>query len=337
MSMPNQIQKVFFFSTHLFWIDLIQLNKICLNQFKSKASVLGKFHPSNLCSYILILFFSTSFFLFSSCSYVDKPQSTMEKYHLTQEEYTFLKEFFQDLLFEEVGAYTLYGTKPMTDVCLCRFTQEEKQEIYEQYLLLSDEEKTEFVFPKYDSPASYKKWKEIKERFPITRYLTGDFPSPYDGTVDIFLFVNIELTIKTLLDHYEEFHRLLGFHFDPLAVVFEIENRNSKFWNAVLKQNVLVGILLGFGRYNAWCFMWDYVYEDTQNRVTSFLKSFSVKATGESYINNLGLEHLSLPIFMDYSSDNDDLLKKYEKERSKIKDLYKGRDQVGLALEWLTR
>lgn len=287
---------------------------------------------------ILILFFTIVALPFSSCFHFEKTNSILEKYDVTQEEKIWLKEFFRDLLFESPGAYTLYGTKPMSMSCLDHFTREEKEKGYEKYLSLSDDEKAKCIFPRYDFTANYEKWEKIKDRFPITKYLIGVFPSPYEKRAELVLFVNIELMLKTLLNHYEDFRYLLGTDFDPLKAVFEVEDRNSQFWNDVLKQHTLLGILLGFGRSNSWFYMWDERCEQEQKKIKAFFQSLSVKRPEEKYIANYGPQNFLLPIFGHYGLHADEaLIENYKKERTKIKALYRGRDEVDLALEWLTR
>lgn len=284
--------------------------------------------------YVLILII----FSFSSCSKARRSYTYLQKYEITEEEKKHLKEFFRDVLFDNPGAYTLYGTKPMSISSLYYLTQEERQKSYEDYLLLPNEEKAKYILERYDLSANYTHWEKIKTRLPVTQYLFGTFSSPYAKRGKLLLFVNIELTLKMLLNHYEDFRHLLGTDFDPFEVVFELENSDSWFWNKVISSHTLLGILLGFGKSNAWFFEWNRKYGEKQNKKGAFLQSLPWTTNWEEYIVDYNPKDFSLPIFGCYGLHTGDaIMKNYEKERNDIKALYKGRDEVDLVLEWLTR
>ena len=117
-------------------------------------------------------------------------------------------EFFRDLLFKNPGAFTLFGTKPISTACLYQLlsvAEEEKQKAF--YDSLSEKQKATLRKKKYNFEANFKKWQEIKQRFPISQYLFGTFPSPCEEKTDVLLFVNIEMTLRTLLKYYDDFRR----------------------------------------------------------------------------------------------------------------------------------
>ncbi len=275
---------------------------------------------------------------FSSCSHSERTDTTLQKYDVTQEEKAWLKEFFRDLLFNTPGGYTLYGTKPVSMVNLACLTEQDRRKLQEDYQALSDEEKSHVLLQRYDFATNYNRWEKIKDRFPIRQYLFGVFPSPYEKSVELVLFVNIEMTVKTLLDHYADFRRLLGSDFDPLEVVFEVEDKQSSFWNTVLKKHSLIGILLGFGKNQSWFFETSVKYENQQGRIGAFIQSLPEKMVGEGYIDQYDPQHFSLPSFLHFGLHTEKaIIERYETERQSIKTLYKGKDEVDLALEWLTR
>lgn len=293
----------------------------------------------------LLLFLPISFFLiFTTCSSPTKPSFQSKKFTITKEEKIWLREFFQALLFEDPGVYVLYGTKPMSWAILSKsYTQEEKAQMMAWYESLSAEEKAKYIVraDRPDFHENFQKWQEIKHRFPITQYLFGTFPSRYPHVVeDSLFFVNIEQMVRTLLKNYSDFRRVLGYDFDPLKVVFEIEDRDSKFWKEVIHNHALLGILLGFGRDNAWFFEWDRKYENEQSKINEFLRSLSYNF----YEKNdppyqVSSQNFLLPIYGSYGlyPNDKELFDQYKKEQKQIKALYRGRDEVDVALEWLTR
>jgi len=293
---------------------------------------------------LAVFLFLGSFTLLMMCTSPKKSVKPSATFSVNKEERGWLQEFFHDLLFESPGAYVLYGTKPMSLSCIKKaYTEEEQAQMKVMYDALSEQEKTKYIVredDEYDFYANFHKWEQIKQRFSITQYLFGTFPARFnpDGS-DLLFFVNIEMAIRTLLKYYEDFRRILGFDFDPLQVVFEIENRESKFWNRVIHDDVLLGILLGFGRDNAWFFKWRMELKEEPNKVGDFLKTLPVHSSNTHRVLYPNPEEFMLPIFMTYGLHPTDqqLIEQYKKEREQIKVLYKGRDEVDLALEWLTR
>jgi len=286
--------------------------------------------------FILLLIFSLSL---SACSLKNKSESPTSKFALTAEEKTCLKEFFCDLLFKHPGAFTLFGTKPISTCCLYQpLTEEEKEQQRAYYASLPDEQKANLRIKKYDFEKNYQRWQEIKQRLPIRQYLFGTFSAPCDQKTAILLFVNIEMTLRTLLKYYDDFQYALGYDFDPLQVVFEVENSDSKFWNHVLKNHALQGILLGFGRDNAWFFEWERKCSKEHNPKNVFFQSLPVTFYEERDIQDPNPKQFLLPVYKSFGLyDDKSLFKQYQIEQKQIMNLYKGRDELDVALEWLTR
>ena len=192
---------------------------------------------------------------------------------------------------------------------------------------------------KYDYEANYEQWIKIKDRFQIRQYLFGAFPEPFaSGEMQVILFVNIEMTLRTLLKFYDNFRRVLGYDFDPFAVVFEVENKDSAFWNSVLKEHALLGILVGYGLDNSWFFQWNMQYMDAKDKNGAFVRSLPSGFDTNEDIANYDAQHFNLPIFRLFGlHQNVNIVKHYQKEREAIKRIYKGKDEVDVTLQWLTR
>lgn len=284
-----------------------------------------------------------SLFIFFSCFIANctshKTAKSIANFPLTAEERVSIKEFFRDLLFENQGAYTLYGTKPVSISCLTPpSSPEEIEKIKAYYDSLPEEERPQMKEKLYDYESNYQKWQTIKHRFAICQYLFGSFPSRFNESVEIVFFVNIEETLRILLRCYEDFRRILGYDFDPMTVTFEVEDRDSKFWRDVLQSHALLGILLGFDRDDSWFFEWDREFEESQNKKGDFIRTLPSTFYDEPDIYYPDPQNFMLPPFRIYGLHPDSVLNhKYEQERKFIKKLYQGRDEVDVALEWLTR
>jgi hypothetical protein len=241
-------------------------------RFRNSFVVKSGFLSLLLLRFSLLVF---SFFL-TTCTSIQKPVVPAHTFSITDEERVWLREFFHDLLFDDLGAYVLYGTKPMSWSCLEDLpTEEEKARWKSYYESLPPEEKAKYFTKRvYDFKGNFQKWEQIKHRFPIRQYLFGRFSNTTSEKVENLCFVNIEQAVRVLLANYADFRRVLGYDFDPLEAVFDIENRDSKFWNEVLQHHTLIGMLLGFGRDNSWFFEWTIQYENEPSKQGDFLYLF---------------------------------------------------------------
>jgi len=292
-----------------------------------------KFYRKLKVAFFLILALAVSIF---SMSLIKKEKLPEKPFQLTVEERIWLGEFFEDFLFDSPGAYTLFGSKPVSGSCLYHkhFSEEEKKELEKYLASLPDESKR----PKrHDFEANYDKWMAIKDRFPIRQYLFGEFPT-FDEKTSVALFVNIEAAIKTVVNHYEEFRRTLGYDFDPVQAIFDVQNKESKFWNAVVKNHLLMGIMHGFGRENSYFFDQFMKYNADNSQIGDFFRSMPKNFSDNKDIRYQDVKNFMLPIFKTFGLfPNDFLINQYETERKRIKAIYKGKDSVDVALSWLTR
>jgi hypothetical protein len=262
-------------------------------------------------------------------------QSSCDKLSLTSEEHDALEAFFSKLLFQEGGAYTLFGDKPISFDTLSEDPIEEKEAFLKQspHLILKNEVRFK---------ENWETWERLKERFKMSQFLLFKRASPsFSLEKSSVFFVNIAVTAAVLKRYYNDFRNVLGEDFDPLEMVFEIQNDNSVFWQKVFARHDLVGILLGFGAQNAWLFDRVRAYEDGEDPINTeekkaFLESFSKRVPGSNSLSDYDL-FLPLPAFGCYAeTESLDLIEKYERQRKRIRDLYKRKDIVEVTIKRLT-
>lgn len=185
-------------------------------------------------------------------------------------------------------------------------------------------------------------WKGLKDQYPMTRFLLIERkpPSFSTGESSVFL-VNIAATACVLEKHYQKFRAAVVEDFDPLDIVFEIQDNHSLLWNTILGREDLLGILLGYGEENAWLFVkikkWEEQSSDLRgSQKTSFLRSLSMQTPGSNALSSFD-PLWPLPCFGCYATtESSDLIKKYEHERRAIKKIYRGKDFVQVTLDRLT-
>ena len=212
-----------------------------------------KFRISQLTPFLIFL---AIVFVFSSCS---KSPEKKASFDLTKEERAWMEDFFRGIMIEERGVYTLWGTKPVTEIIIDYYTDEDKQALLKQ---MSKEQLENGVLCKdYCLGENWEKWEKMRERFSINRYLL--FKKPHsDRKLAYLYFVDILKLSATLQEHYDLFSRETGLDFDPLQVVLNIE-QGSEFWDLVWDKSVnnaaLLGVLFGYGIKNAFCFQWKWL------------------------------------------------------------------------------
>jgi hypothetical protein len=288
---------------------------------------------------IFYLIFFLSIFLISSCS--SPPEETFFK----KEEKERFEDFFKKFLFLEGAVYTLYGSKPMTEIVLTPGTPEEKLTLQQAALKkLSKKELTEFKSSSFEYEEKYwfeetwKIWEEKLKVLPLKRFLFVErkigIPANFQKNRYIY-FINIGETAHILKKHYSLFKNYVGFDFDPLSVIFEVYNPDSPFWNAIwgekiTGQNVcLTGLLFGYGLKNSYFFSWHFIAAKTaaENAFReSFLKSGRPTVTDKALKTFNPPDKFFLPAYISYSI-SDEQIEQYKNEYEKIRDIY-GRSNI---------
>jgi len=244
-----------------------------------------------------------------------------------------MEEFFRGVMIEESAIYTLWGTKPVTVIIIDYYTDEEKDAFLNQ---MSEEElKTAVWSTDYCVGEKWEKWDKLRERFSINRYLL--FKKPHsDPKLACLYFVDILQLAATLQEHYELFKRETGMDFDPIQVVLEME-KGSKFWNEVWDKSPsnthLIGILFGFGLKNSFCYQWKWWPSVEFEKIANTLKQKS--SSGRSQGGDATIDHLLIPSFASFFNE-DEVIEQYNREREKIKKIYKGHDFLDVTLRKLT-
>lgn len=301
------------------------------------------------------------------------------KYHLTNEEYEWLEKFFRYFLFHENAIYTLAGTKPLTCMTLLydaipeSQNREDHPEAFNYFLLnrnnprdrtfyenLSEQDKgflireQDFIYP---ITTFWEKWEKFSERFQLKKsFLLIKKERPFDQWKDFFpnykemcdvYFVNVLQTALVIQENYALFKQTVGYDFDPLEVVFELENQHSQFWDRIhgeegWKYSSLWGLLYGFGKENAFSYLWRGRHLKESHRSDKEKQwALSLKRRGSAETRPactdkgaFTLSHFSIPIFMSFS-EHDPLITKYENEKKQIEQLYEGKDFVTFTLDLL--
>jgi hypothetical protein len=168
--------------------------------------------------------------------------------------------------------------------------------------------------------------------------------NPEGTAIYDILFVDIPRTALVILENYELFKQVVGHDFDPLKLVFELKNEDSAFWNKISgtpTYSYLWGLLYGFGKENAWYYYWKSRHmmgeasEEEKLMSHSIISQPSRPSIFPEERDAYSISKFPIPAFVSFS-ENDSVVKKYESERDRIQQLYKGKDFVLFTLELLT-
>lgn len=299
--------------------------------------------------------------------------------NLSEENHSWLEKFLRYFMFYENGIYTLLGSKPLTSMIIFindlpedqLREKEREQRVY--FLLNSDNKKDIEFYNRLSSDEKEKKAHLIRDRDFI--YNINDLWEKWEKTrffinknfllvkkiraaknweklesckkvYDIF-FVNVHKTALVIQENYDLFRQVVGYDFDPLKLVFELENEKSPFWDKIMgddswKYSVLWGLLFGFGKENSFSYLWASRHIRGMN-LTQQENQWSLTLPSWSSCNNypsvsdknaFSIFNFSIPLFKSFI-ENDPIVLKYEKEKEEIKKMYKGKDFVSYTLEFL--
>lgn len=264
-------------------------------------------------------------FILNGCtSTTDAPGKL--SYCLSEVNHVWMNKFFRDFFLEDPAIYTLWGSKPMTQLAMHYFTEEDMQAWCDQ---MSEEERKSLVYVDYDFTDNWKKWEKIESRFPLHKYILVKKPFPGEPKMEQIFFLDIAKTIQVIQENYESFKSVIGHDFDPVNIVPEIKNDTSEFWDTVLHHNATLGILFGYGPKNGWAYF--------NHSNSSEQKCLRFSEDCMQYAGTSTLDHFPIPIFATFSEEGkDEMIEKYKKEREEIRKIYSGKNFVDLTLEKLT-
>ena len=263
---------------------------------------------------------------------------------LTKEERNDLEYFLRMLMFHDSGSYVLFGSKPL---CFGAFIEAEEREKMDHY--------------RRNMNKGWNAWQKIKGDVNSRRYVLVKISQPFNiqwpdhrddqRILHRFLLADVKKTALVLERHYEFYKSIVGEDFHPLEVVYDLENPDSSFWNAILfsssrkdrdpvKIHKAIGLLFGFGEDNATLFSWREQargkggkVEELFNRQESL--TTSNKCSCFSRMMCEWFEVMGIPGYISF--DEGKRMGEFEQERKKIQKIYRGRDFLRVTLKELSK
>lgn len=218
------------------------------------------------------------------------------------------------LLFQELGVYTLLGDKPITSLMVYRgepFSWEDIPEEWREKCIQVEDHTIENI----DA------WKQFSKNLTFTRFKFAELPCAYDKMYAEFFFINIEKTKKIWHQYQEKINEIAQTEISFEQGLEELDNPHSKLWEKILGDHYLIGAFYGFGEENMRYFL-------TSRDQNLFSEHFEGIATKDDF---------PIPIYATADPVNDATTVKYRKQRKEIKHIFKDKDVVDFTLAELQR
>lgn len=275
---------------------------------------------------VLCIIFSLSISIFTGCS----SNNEHLQFQLSKKNRHNLTLFFEELLIEHGGIYTLYGHKPMTIESIYDYNEEDMKKI--QGFLQNHPEIESAQVERYIDE-TWLDWKKISRNYEIRNYLLAEIhPSSYLEKESLLLFINLKETLLALQKYYNDFRVAYGKEFCPMKVILDLKQGKDEFWKAICDNQATMGILLGYGYNNSWLFKWKNGKKSSSDLLINCYNS--KKSKKSKYYLNKKIFNLPSFAWLD-AEESKSLLEKYAKERKKITKIYKKRDFLDCTLEKL--
>ena len=219
---------------------------------------------------------------------------------------------FEKILLENGGLYTLFGTKPLTDI-----TIPVGQEDNISLKFLSEASRERVVYLEYPGIREYEDWKQFVKKLSLKKFCVFEKTAPYDPLHMCCFVMNIEEAKKVFKKHQQLFIGKLGKEISFEKILEEATVSQSPTWDTILRDHQLMGLFYGYGEEN----------------VSSFGIGTQVDLPSNSEGKEKLLDFLPLPR---YAVSKDDHTKdKYKAERSLIQKRLKNKDMVKESLKKL--
>lgn len=244
---------------------------------------------------------------------------------LTKEERADLEQFFQYLLFENYGAFVIFGSKPLSEMDLIDTEFNSSEERIEELNLFR----------------GLLAWEKVQKTFKMNRYILSVDSSRGSGYHSI-IFADVQKTAITLAKYPHFFQSYLGTDFEPLQMTLELRQPTSKIRDYIYtsKDYIGKGLLFGYGLENSLFFSWWSKYlrpenlTPTSKEISEYLQgAYFPFSTQPVELRTGSLHHFTIPVFREIADDS--VAETYKKEKKVIEKIYRGQDLIEYTLQKL--
>lgn len=243
---------------------------------------------------------------------------------IKKEERKLVEKFFEELLLDHGGAFTLFGSKPATLEDLIDISPENRDQL-QKYLDAHPE--VDYIQVERFLEEGW----DVLKKYPIAiseNYVLTEIDQQRYKEV---VLLNVKSALQSMNDNIDIFLRVAGENFDPRASIDDLRKGNHEVWRKILTDYQCLGILLGYGRENARLFEKNIMGEPVDSYGASANGDPRIKA--DCYLNDIPFR---IPIFTIFDKEESDrIVSTYIAEREQIKSFYSGKDFLDATLERL--
>jgi hypothetical protein len=245
-----------------------------------------------------------------------------------------LEELMDEELFWSPIAYTLFGNKPISishyfeeDVINIRCHSDAKQNCINENKMKKE---------------GWNLWQKYSYLFPSKNYKVISYKENDDSGFTTVLFINEPSLFNVLYENIYDFQKVLGYEYSNDKIYKSILNGEKELLNKIFNHDALLGMLLGFGRRNAWNFYYrEQIRNQLKDKVCESIDfqelDKKLKAFHEENLEKL--ECFYLPRFCADPSDPEtkSLKKKYLSDQQKIRRIYRKNNKLVVTLLQFTK
>jgi hypothetical protein len=236
--------------------------------------------------------------------------------------------FLRYIAISELGAYTIFGSKPVTEIYIPQLQTE--AQLKTQYEKMPEDFRKKISFKKFNTTKQVEELREMSSKWiKIQHKYVGDqFIIHFDDEMRSCYLINIPQVVYVLREHYETFSKILGIDFDPAIASREIGNKSSEFWKNFEKKGnaFLWGLLFGYGEKNSKLYQWEQEKSISfPFRVASYQSPWLPKRRFYGSGSREDIENIDIPQFVIYQPV-DETVGRYLFEKEQIIQIYKNRD-----------
>jgi len=156
-----------------------------------------------------------------------------------------LEYLFRHLMFHSPFVYVLFGDKPMSFDNFIR-----AEHVWKHFMRDFTRFERALEFCKFQK--GWAIWEKYRHLFPQKKFILIQQKAPNSPGRTTIFFIHRENFLRTISEHNKDFGDILGQDFNPEEILSSFYSTVDTMGKQLKRNPVLLGILLGYGRGNAW-------------------------------------------------------------------------------------
>ena len=220
-----------------------------------------------------------------------------------------LTDFFKFCFHSSSFGYTIFGQKPMSLDAISSEQPpiEDLEHTYRNWILWC-----------YKKKEGWDVWKKHFQDIPLNEFSFISYPFLKHPEVIHIAIINHKLFLNVVENHLTEFQKVLNQKLNPNEILNGYIKCDKEIFEPIKNHDGLLGMLLGYGKENAW----------------KFMSNEELSPSIDPEIKNWDMSHILLPLFMVVkgSKETERVMKSFDNQRKKINELYEKENFLEIVL-----